>query len=350
MNWNLIHKYLSGECNSAERQRVIKWMNEEPRNEKLLASIKEIWEVTPQDVVEVNAEAAWRYFNKHYLTYTLEGLNTSESPGVSHHLSLYRTRKRKSHIYFQWILKSGAAAAVLLFAVFFYQFLPAPVTQQIPELVDQHIETDRGQRTTVNLADGSKVMLNAASKLTVPAGFPHKSREVHLEGEAYFDVQSDKEKPFIVNSEHTFTKVLGTKFGVRAYPDEDHSRAVVEEGRVMVGYQTEKENPSEILEQNDLAVLFNKGGTEVSEVKNLAEYLGWKNGQLQFTDTPFRDVKRQLERWYAIQVEVEDTLMYDRKLTAAFSDEPLTEVLNVVSLSLNGDYNRKGRSILFKNK
>ncbi|MEX0721525.1 MAG: FecR domain-containing protein [Balneolaceae bacterium] len=348
MNWNLIHKYLSGECSSVERQKVIEWMNEEPRNKKLMASIKGIWEVTPHDAVEVNAEAAWRYFKKHYLT--LEGQPTSEPREASHHLSLYHTRKRKSHIYFQWVLKSGAAAAVLLFSVFFYQFLPEPNAQQVPVLVDQHIETDRGQRTTVNLADGSKVMINAASKLTVPAGFPSKSRDVYLEGEAYFDVQSDKEKPFIVNSKHTFIKVLGTKFGVRAYPDEDHSRAVVEEGRVMVGYQKEKENQSEILEKNHLAVLFNEGGTEVRQIDNLAEYLGWKNGQLQFTDTPFRDVKRQLERFYAIQVEVEDTLMYDRRLTAAFSDEPLTEVLNVVSLSLNGIYSREGRSVFLKSK
>lgn len=348
MNWNLLHKYLAGECDAVERRLVEKWLNENPENVQFMDSLKEIWKVKPTDTIEVDVQNAWQTFEMERLPVAeMERIGNDEHSFSGH----YQKVERHNNLRFpRTILNAAAAAAIIFFTVIFYQQITQQNVEVADERIDQIIETDRGERTSVLLPDGSHIGLNADSKVIIPAGFPEESREIYLEGEAYFDVQSDKNKPFIVNSAHTFTRVLGTKFGVRAYNDEDRTHAVVEEGEVMVGYQHSDEGEV-ILKRNDLAKLSHNPSADidVQKVDNLDEYIGWRNGDLIFTNTPFDEVEKRLERWFDIELEIEDSTFYAKNLTASFKNEPLTEVLNVVSLSLDGEYQRDGRLVTFKN-
>lgn len=342
-----MHKYLSGECDTVERRLVEKWLKEDPENVQFLGSLKEIWKVKPKDVVEVDVREAWQTFETQRLPVAEMGKNGDDEQSFP---SQYQKVERHKNLRFpRTVLNVAAAAAIIFFTVIFYQQISQQNTEVADERIDQVIETDRGERTSVLLPDGSHIGLNAESKLIIPAGFPEESREIYLEGEAYFDVQSDKEKPFIVNSEHTFTRVLGTKFGVRSYSDEGRTQAVVEEGEVMVGYKDTDEGEV-ILQKNDLAKLSHNPSADidVQKVDNLDEYIGWRNGDLIFANTPFDEVEKRLERWFDIELEIEDSSLYAKDLTASFKDEPLTEVLNVVSLSLDGEYQRDGRLVTFK--
>lgn len=339
-----MHKYLAGECDEGEKQRIEAWLEADPTNREFLNQLQSIWDVTPRNAVDVDAWEAWEKFKEDRLSTSLEQTReiTEPEPASFHYSKYGRSGKRGP---LRSMLYAGAAAAAVLFAVLFYHQV-LPITEQ----AERQFKTERTQQMRLNLADGSQIILNSESQLTVPPDFPDESREVYLEGEAYFDVQSNDEKPFIVNSEHTFVKVTGTKFGVRAYDNVEQSLAVVEEGEVIVGYHDHGNKQQVVLHANDLAILPHRGTDDrlrVKKVEKLTEYLGWRKGKLVFQNTPLRDVERRLERWYGIQVEIADSTLYDNNLTAVFEDEPLIEVLNVVALSLGVEYKRDDQHIIF---
>lgn len=156
------------------------------------------------------------------------------------------------------------------------------------------IETPRGGQYQLNLPDGTKVWLNAASSLKYLANFSSKKeRRVELTGEAYFEVAKDKSHPFIVNSAGQEIKVLGTHFNVNAYSDEHNIRTTLLEGSV-------KLNDDVILVPGEQSV-FARGQFMVKTV-NVSDAIDWKNGEFVFNKEPLTDILRKVSRWYNIDV------------------------------------------------
>src|SRR5699024_7923477 len=119
-----------------------------------------------------------------------------------------------------------AATAVVLLAALLY-YVAGFSTPDAPEMVSQKIITEKGQQTTVQLSDGTRIHLNVESRLSVAAGFnSDNKRIVHLEGEAFFEVAPDRQRPFEVHTAGSVTQVLGTKFNVSAYPDQEDVQVV----------------------------------------------------------------------------------------------------------------------------
>jgi ferric-dicitrate binding protein FerR (iron transport regulator) len=244
-----------------------------------------------------------------------------------------------------------AAAALILLAFLSYVFVPQ-FNSGSSELAGNQAEmeiitTRRGQRTTLRLGDGTRVHLNAASMIKIPADFGDSTRDVYLKGEAYFEVTHNPQKPFLVHTPTAYTKVLGTKFGVKAYPEDTRVQVVVKEGRVALDLSATPDTTHNKIIKNHMGVLSPKGSLKISEVKELSSYLGWKDGRLVFKSTPFREMVPKLERWYDINIAVVDSSLNSRQMTASFKDEPVSEVLKIIALSLDAGYDRKGQEVTF---
>jgi transmembrane sensor len=156
------------------------------------------------------------------------------------------------------------------------------------------IETPRGGQYQLNLPDGTKVWLNAASSLKYLANFSSKKeRSVELTGEAYFEVAKDKNHPFVVKSAGQEIKVLGTHFNVNAYSDEYNVRTTLLEGSVKV-------NDHVVLVPGEQSVLTD--GHLVVKSVNVSDAIDWKNGEFVFNKEPLTDILRKVSRWYNVDV------------------------------------------------
>ena len=171
------------------------------------------------------------------------------------------------------------------------------------EMLYNQVVTPRGRKWQLTLSDGTKVWLNAASSIRYPLSFVGKERSVEVSGESYFEVAPDKNRPFRINiAGKGNIEVLGTRFDVNAYDDEDAVRTTLLEGRVKI---TRGKNSS-LLSPGQQAVL----GNETRDIKvlndaNIDEVMAWKNGRFIFSDMDLKSIMRQLTRWYDVDVVYE---------------------------------------------
>jgi transmembrane sensor len=201
-------------------------------------------------------------------------------------------------------------------------------------------ETARGQRATLTLEDGTQVVLAPASHLRV------QGRDVSLDGEAFFTVTHDPKTPFVVHAGTVTATDLGTKFDVRAYPEDGLIRVVVEEGQV--AFATRDGTPPIALARGDLAILPTGGAARFERGVDTSGLDAWTSGRLEFHDTPARDAVRALSRWYDIDLELGDSSLAAAPLTASFRDEPVDEVLHIVSVTLGARIRRNGRTVILR--
>ena len=201
------------------------------------------------------------------------------------------------------------------------------------------VYTPRGGEYSLELSDGTIVWLNAESELSYPVRFKNDCREVEVNGEAYFEVAKCVDRPFIVNANGMRIRVLGTSFNVRAYEGEERQTTLVE-GCVEVAYgeQRVKINPGQ-------QVALNNGHLEVRQV-DIHIYSGWKSGRFVFEDHPLAEVLRELERWYDVQIVVEDERVEQLKFTSDFPRyEDIDKVLDIIELATCVKFEVRGRTI-----
>lgn len=164
------------------------------------------------------------------------------------------------------------------------------------------ISTPRGRQFRLQLADGSRVWLNAASSIRYPVVFNNNDRQVTVSGEVYFEVAKDVRRPFVVNVDQKMkVEVLGTHFNINSYVDEGTIRTTLLEGSVRVSSGSQQST----IRPGQQASLAHSGSApfEVADGVDLNKIMAWKNGQFDFNNASLREVMRQLERWYDITVE-----------------------------------------------
>lgn len=193
-----------------------------------------------------------------------------------------------------------------------------------------------GKLVSVKLPDSSAVWLNARSSIHYPKQFDH-SRDVFLEGEAFFEVMPDPAKAFIVHSGELQTTVLGTAFDIQAYDKDKAMRITLLRGKVKVNDSTGELlgtlQPSQQLMFRPL----NKQ-VEINQVDTI-QYVAWKNGDLYFESERFEEVIRDLERWYGVTIKVSDPSLLECRYTAHFENKlPLKDVLELLCHVNNLEY------------
>ena len=168
--------------------------------------------------------------------------------------------------------------------------------------IQNTLRTLQGMECLITLSDGTRVHLNAETRLTYPVCFSSKERIVQIEGEAYFDVAPDKEHPFIVKTSHTSIRVTGTSFNVRAYADEDTESTTLISGTVRINSGNEE---FELVPNQHYTYNKNTGTNTVANV-NTDLYTSWESGSFIFLNVPLENVMSYLSKWYGFQYSFED--------------------------------------------
>ncbi|MGA6118195.1 FecR family protein [Sphingobacterium anhuiense] len=192
------------------------------------------------------------------------------------------------------------------------------------------LSTPNGTQYKLQLADGTKVWLNAGSSLKFPSIFTGKTRQVELSGEAYFEVAHRKEQPFFVRLPRLKIEVLGTHFNVKAYPNESNIETTLLQGAVKVS----SKDRAVFLKPGEQS-RYNQTNAQLDEAQavDATTIVAWKEGIFSFNNTDIKEVVRQLSRWYNIQVVFQGQIP-DRKFSGGFERRAsLEQVIQILKES-----------------
>ena len=204
------------------------------------------------------------------------------------------------------------------------------------------IETPKGGGYQVRLPDGSNVWLNSASKLTFPSSFSaFKNRMVELNGEAYFDVASDKSHPFIVKTINQEVEVLGTQFNINSYVDEPGVKTTLLEGSIKI---TKDKGINKILKPGQQSTLISNE-FKIEKV-DTDQAVAWKRNQFVFENTDIHYIMRMISRWYNVEIEYVGEIPNSRFGGAVSRFEDVSEVLKSLELTGRVKFKIEGRRIL----
>ncbi len=366
--WNLIAKKLSGEAEDHELLELEQVLRANPELHYSMQTIIDLWR--PEQ--HFDQEEAHRAFERHVARMHQLNIPIFAEPDVQESViypgSEEPGRSRRSRKRFLFSALSLAMVAGIILVGFRY-FRAEPVRQPAlaAEKAISEVSTQNGSKTSLVLPDGTLVWLNSGSKLSYDKNFGNTLREVVLNGEAFFDVVHNAEKPFIIHTNKINIKVLGTKFNVRSYLSDKTTEASLIRGSIEVSF---KDRPSEkiILKPNEKIVVANDDLTlkpvsprklqkHVSEpivaVKNLTYEsrsgaiieTSWVENRLIFQDESFEDLARRMERWYAVTISFSNPDMKELYFTGNFRNESISQALEALKLTANFNYTIVGNSI-----
>lgn len=207
------------------------------------------------------------------------------------------------------------------------------------KLIYNTLSVPYGKRFELKLSDGTVVTLNAGSSLKYPVNFiSGQNRQVFLKGEAFFNVTKDENHPFIVNANNIDVKVLGTKFNVSSYSEDENISTVLVEGSVDVSRNGTQNKESVILKPGFKAA-WNKYSNAIDvEQVDVEPHVAWLDGRLILHEVAFTDILKKLERQYNVSFINKDKKLEQRYFTAKFDTEDIYEVLESLSTSGNFEY------------
>ncbi|RXK83601.1 FecR family protein [Filimonas effusa] len=209
------------------------------------------------------------------------------------------------------------------------------------------ISTPRGGRYHITLPDGTKVWLNAASRLHYPTAFNGSQREVTLSGEAYFEIAENASQPFFVNLDNMQVQVLGTSFNIMAYSDEEAVQTTLLQGKVKVNAPAaDAQDKQKILVPGQCASLFRNGILKVQNNVNTEETIAWKNDLIQFAGTDVRAAMRMIARWYDVEIEYKGDVPNAHFRGGLSSDASIEKLLNMMQQTGEVHFQVSGRKII----
>ncbi|PYO86702.1 MAG: hypothetical protein DMD58_16175 [Gemmatimonadetes bacterium] len=309
----LLERYLAGETSARDAEIVREWLAEDAAHAQILADLRLIKHVAHDTPPPTSVDAAWKQAVK-----TL-GLG------------------RKSQVLRRLLMVALATAAVLIAVIG-----GGRVLRRAPQW--KEYATAPAQRMVIRLQDGTQVTIAPKSRVRYTADFGRAHRDLYLDGEAYFQVAPDFQRPLRVHTAGSVTEDLGTAFVVTAYADQVATEVVVTEGRVSLS-RAETTSPAVVLGLRDLGRLEATGRATVRRGVDVDRYLAWTKGVLAFDGRPLSEVMPALERWYNVEIRLSDSALGARRLTATFQNEPIDLVLKRIALTLGMRVERREGSV-----
>ena len=253
------------------------------------------------------------------------------------------TQKKNKNI-FSYTLRYAAVIAILILAAIAIseKFFAAEVRESNLTYIEKYAPA--GSKLIVHLSDGTIVNLNAESKIRYLPVFEKEKREVFLEGEGFFNVQKDPDRPFIVHSGQLTTTVLGTSFDVRAYPGKNQTNVAVISGQVSV---RKTGDTTKVFLQPSHQVTYDiKQDQLIESTFEDQDVAAWKEGVIVFKDACFEDITETLKRWYGVEFIVNKKPEVHEDFNGRFENQPLESVLKGISFSLEFNFVINERTVL----
>lgn len=338
----LLSRKLSGEATAAELQELQRWLQSNPGDQYFTEILLTYWHHRPDQHVSLD-HAPDQHF-AHILEMAAEEPVPGRKPALLRRIGKF------------------AAAAVLLTAVAggVWVLMPKKMNRVLSaDSKRNEVVAGKGIRSKMVLPDGTQVWLNSDSKLQYAESFSGTTREVSLEGEAFFDVVKDAKRPFIVHTSAIDIKVLGTSFNVKSYPQEKTIEATLIHGMIEVINKNKPLAPKIILRPKEKLV-FNKLAEEINELPagnqrenirkdtsnkimaiaitalppNVADSAltetSWVYNRLLFEGDSFREVAVKMERWFNIKINFKNEKVANYRLSGSFDRETIDEALQAL--------------------
>lgn len=358
----LITKFLLKDINEQELRVLREWILSNPSHKKHLEEVEKVYHAIEvfKNPDNIDPEKAWEIIEQKLPTkHSLNNQQTiSEIPR--------RTINKKL-----LVAASFFIAISLSFAGSYLYFLSKTKT----EVAFNEINVPKGSKSSIVLSDGTKIWLNSSTSLKYPEKFESDSREVYLEGEAFFDVSEDKEKPFYVRTSDLNIKVLGTSFNVKSYAKEGTIETTLESGSISIHKELEGKKTDVVLKPNQrLTLVKKKGIILVDDIKNHLEenistpvtperktekifldkyvdtklYTSWKDNKLVFNDETFESLAVKIERWYNVKIIIHGDKLKQLRFSGTFENETVEQALNALKITTNFKYTLEQNVITIK--
>lgn len=319
----LLDRYHRGECSAAERRRVERWLAADPSRGEVVRWMGELQRAGKELPAPWNPDRLWERMREELAS---REPGPAPAPARQARKAVALLPRRSAPAWSAWLSRLAAVVALAV-GVWSVWRMGSDRPAAVATAPIRTFETKAGERATFQLADGSRVILGASSRLEVPTWHRGADRDVFLTGQGYFEVARDPGRPFRVHGGGAVTRVLGTKFGVEAFAGDSVLTVVVAEGSVAI------EGDGGALTRGDLAR--RRGGrVEVEHGVDVSRYLAWTEGRLEFVNRPLREVIPHLERWYGLDIRLADSALGDRLVTATIAGEGASEALTLLARSL----------------
>lgn len=338
MNRELIRKFFDGKCTPEEVHQVLIWINSEEAAKELEEDFDQFEAAENKD--ELKSEEVLKKIHDR-ITH-LE--NESFEQRIDNVRPLGNNPISKRKLFEKW--KLGVAVSVLFTvmasAVWWFSIrreenhLVAEKPSEIEYIIK---ETQAGEKLTLKLADGSIIQMNSLSKIRFPKSFSGKIREVYMQGQIFFDVQRDENRPFIVHSKDLVTSVLGTSFAIQEDSATQQSQVAVLTGKVKVStsIKVDNEESGELLLDPMDAASFDGLKGSLNKIKvDYDNAFAWKDRILIFRNSSFEEVLKKLESWYGVSFQLNSKIKSNKDYSGRFDDQTLEDVL--IGLSFTYDF------------
>jgi ferric-dicitrate binding protein FerR (iron transport regulator) len=319
----LLVRFLSGEASMQEQREVTRWVEADEKNQKYFEEFSTIW----------NASQAAGGFDDAYLKEDWSKIQVRIK--AAHVNRTSKTGTQRSLVF--WLAR---VAAVFLFAIGLY-FVTQGIYRHQP--MKEMTMASGVEKVTLTLPDGSTVYLNSNSKLTYPEIFDDNAREVTLEGEAFFEVTPNSQRPFLIKTDPVTTEVVGTSFNINS--KKNNVAVTVFTGKVLLY----KEKADAIgMTVGEQGIYSDKGLTK--KVNRDPNLLSWKTNVLIFQNTPLTKVVSDLTEHFGQRIEIAPKMLEWCTLTSRFQDQTLEEVLQELTVVFSIRVEKRGDIITLTGK
>lgn len=344
LDWARLARYFAGECAADEADDIRRWIEADPARRRQVDELRAAWEAAATPSTSWDTPASWQRLaarvrareRRAEVALVRAGAGWPAEPA-------WRARARR------WGAIAATVVAVAGGGVLWQRAAQAPDRTAVASAPPREVRTGAGERAKFTLADGSHVILAPGSVLRYDTTrFGVSTRELHLEGRAYFEVTHDARRPFLVHTARTVTEDLGTEFVITDYPGDPATEVVVATGTVAVrsaAPDTAEPTPATVLERGELVRLDSAGRATVRRGVDVAAHLAWTEGRLVFVEAPVGEVVAQLERWYGIEVQLVGRALAAQRFTGTYLTEPDSVVLRELATAIGAQIERRGDAV-----
>lgn len=308
-----MNRYFAGEATADEMAELAGWIRSDDENKRQFEEYLKSWKAVHHASVEkrINLDAEWISLQKNI-----------EAGKKSH------TKKTGTKPLWGYTNAFRIAASIIIIVGIFLIMKFLVLEDELHKIVAETGITE------VSLPDGSIVTLNRGAVLKYPENFDPEVRNVEIKGEAFFEIDTDTARPFILSYSNVKIEVLGTSFYIASSAKSEKFDIVLVEGKVSIYYK-EKPVRKVIMQPHDRATVSLKENKIVKKVNTDPNYLSWKTRYFVFENTPLTEVMKKLEKTYGKNIIFANPNISNCRLTATFDDQTLTSILKVLQATFD---------------
>lgn len=309
---DLVIKFLAGEISENEFIILKSWLEDSSENRRIFDRENELWQKTSfqSKLGHYKIDSGWNNISMRL------GL------GKNKRISVRVVRKTNFIFLISAACVAGIVAISSLYLLFNLKNTPTTVIA-----ASSTISTREGEKAHIYLPDSTEIVLNSGSSIQYDGNYNITERIVRFSGEAYFNVTTNHEKPFIVKLDNMSITATGTRFNVFSFGSEDRVETTLEEGAIQVSIPGV--DPIRLKSGEQIVYFVRSKKVQLSEVAT-DTYTSWKENKLRFNDTPFEEVLRRIGRKYNVRFEITNYDLLNLRYTATFIDESIEEVMQML--------------------